>query len=86
MDRTRSGPPRSKVSSEVTCVQLAPIRRTPCHRVRRPGPGMTSLLKWWAPFIEMIGPDLDTGAAQIDGTGSTWRRCAGSTGSVEPSR
>ena len=85
VDRNRSGPLRSKASSDVTCCQPSPISPNTMSSGTNASSRMTSL-KWCAPFIEMIGRISMPGPRKstMNWLRPAWR-CCGSTGAVRAS-
>ncbi len=85
VDKNRSGPLRSKPSSEVTWVQPLPISPNTQASGTNTSSSTTSL-KWWPPFIEMMGRTSTPCACRST---MNWLspacRCATSTGSVRAS-
>ncbi len=79
VDRTRSGPLRSKASSDVTCAQPSPT--SPSTRSSGTNtPSRCTSLKWWSPPIEMIGRIVTPGARRST---MNWLRPVVPVGRVE---
>ncbi len=85
VDSTRSGPLRSKPSSEVTWCQPSPIWPNTMSSATKASSRITSL-KWWLPFIDTMGRTSTPGPSNLT---MNWLRpacrCAGSTGAVRAS-